>query len=137
MSINNNLQTSLNRMDSISNTSNKVRVQPNIKATRHVDNVLKTHVSGNKVDKSANSGIKTEPKENIEKFKQVVESMDNFIKSTNTSIHFVLHEKLGEYYAQIIDSETEEVIKEIPSQEIMDTYAKMLESIGIIVDKKI
>ena len=33
---------------------------------------------------------------------------------TYTALKFTMHEKIGEYYVQIIDEETKEVIREVP-----------------------
>lgn len=72
-----------------------------------------------------------------EKLNEVVESMNQFLQPTHTSLKFELHEKLDEYYVKIIDDETKEVIREIPSKKILDMYAAMTEFMGLVVDKKI
>jgi len=48
-----------------------------------------------------------------------------------------MHEKLGEYYVQIIDEETKEVIREVPPKKMLDLYAAMAERIGLIINEKI
>jgi flagellar protein FlaG len=73
----------------------------------------------------------------IEKMEEVVKGINDFIQPINTSIKFVLHEKLNDYYVTIIDDHTHEVIKEIPSKKLLDTYANMMEFVGLLVDKKI
>ena len=37
----------------------------------------------------------------------------------------------------VVDDKTHEVIKEIPSKKLLDTYASMMEFVGLLVDKKI
>ena len=74
------------------------------------------------------------PKDKIE---EVVKGINDFIQPVNTSIRFVLHDRLNDYYVTVIDDKTAEVIKEIPSKKLMDTYADMLEFVGLLVDKKI
>ncbi|MDP3051106.1 MAG: flagellar protein FlaG, partial [Eubacteriales bacterium] len=37
---------------------------------------------------------------------------------------------------RIIDAETEEVVKEIPPEEILDLIAKLWEMAGIVVDER-
>lgn len=68
---------------------------------------------------------------------KTIKGMNDFIEPINTSIHFKLHSELNRYYVEVIDRDTEEVIKEIPPEEWLDLYANMLESIGILVDHKI
>lgn len=66
-----------------------------------------------------------------------VEGMNEFLEPTTTAVKFQFHEELNEYYVQVIDSITDEVIKEIPSKKFLDMYASMTELMGIIVDEKL
>ena len=72
-----------------------------------------------------------------EKIEEVVKGINDFIQPINTSIQFVLHDKLNEYYVKVVDNQTDEVIKEIPTKKLMDTYAAMMEFVGLLVDKKV
>lgn len=72
-----------------------------------------------------------------EKLEEVVKGLNEFLKPSHTSLKFVLHDELQEYYVQIIDERTNEVIREIPPKKILDIYAAMMEFVGLIVDKKI
>jgi flagellar protein FlaG len=72
-----------------------------------------------------------------EKMEEVVQGINNFLQPVNTSIKFELHEKLHDYYVTIVDDKTKEVIREIPSKKLLDTYANMMEFVGLLVDKKI
>ncbi|MCY9665094.1 flagellar protein FlaG [Paenibacillus alginolyticus] len=63
--------------------------------------------------------------------------LNKMLESKNSHLHFILHDKLNEYYVQVIDDKTSEVIHEIPSKKVMDTVAYFYEKLGIIVDKKI
>lgn len=93
----------------------------------------------NKNGSQVNSNENKEEKNLLskEKLNEVVESMNQFLQPTHTSLKFELHEKLDEYYVKIIDDETKEVIREIPSKKILDMYAAMTEFMGLVVDKKI
>lgn len=66
-----------------------------------------------------------------------VESVNKFLDSAHTNVKFNFHEQLNEYYITIVNSDTMEVVKEIPPRKFLDMYASMLESIGLIVDHKI
>ena len=72
-----------------------------------------------------------------EKLTEVVDSMNEFLQASHTSLKFVLHEKLNEYYVTLVDDLTQEVVKEIPSKKMLDMYAAMTEFVGLMVDKKI
>jgi flagellar protein FlaG len=72
-----------------------------------------------------------------EKLGDIIEGMNEFLQPSNTSLKFELHEKLNEYYVTIVDNDTHEVVKEIPSKKMLDMYAAMTEFVGLVVDKKI
>ena len=72
-----------------------------------------------------------------EKAKKMTDSMNKFLESTNTELRFKYHDELKTYYVTLINSKTDEVVREIPSKKLMDMYAAMCEFVGILVDKKI
>lgn len=72
-----------------------------------------------------------------EQLEKAVKGINNFIEFSTTHIEFKLHEKLNEYYVTVVDNDTKEVVREIPSKKVLDVYAAMTEFIGLIVDKKI
>lgn len=74
------------------------------------------------------------PKYNLQK---VVDKLNEFMEVHNNNLKFVYHEGLKEYYAEVVDSQTNEVIREIPSKELLDAYYEMQKIIGHIVDEKI
>lgn len=78
--------------------------------------------------------VKTVPKEEVAK---QIDGLNKILQSKQSHVKFVLHDELNEYYVQIVDNRTEQVIKEIPSKKMMDTVAKMYELIGILVDQKL
>lgn len=71
------------------------------------------------------------------KAKQMTDSMNKFLETENTQLRFKFHEKLNEYYVTIVDSTTDEVIREIPSKKLLDIHAAMREFVGLLVDRKI
>ena len=80
------------------------------------------------------SGEETFPKEKAIK---MVGEMNTFLSSADSQLKFQFHEELNEYYVTIIDTTTDEVIREIPSKKLMDIHAAMREFVGLLVDKKI
>ncbi|WP_042355979.1 flagellar protein FlaG [Bacillus rubiinfantis] len=71
-----------------------------------------------------------------DKTEKVIESMNDFLKESNTHLKFQFHDQLQEYYVAIVDDATNEVIKEIPPKKFLDMYAAMTEYLGLLVDKK-
>ncbi|MGE7917510.1 flagellar protein FlaG [Viridibacillus sp. NPDC093762] len=72
-----------------------------------------------------------------DKVKKMTDSMNKFLESANKELRFKFHEELQTYYVTLVDSKTDEVLREIPSKKLMDIYAAMLDFVGIFVDKKI
>uniref|UniRef100_C5D7S6 Flagellar protein FlaG protein n=1 Tax=Geobacillus sp. (strain WCH70) TaxID=471223 RepID=C5D7S6_GEOSW len=72
-----------------------------------------------------------------EKLEEVVKGLNEFLQPSQTSLKFKLHDELQEYYVQIINERTNEVIREIPPKKLLDMYAAMMEFVGLVVDKKI
>jgi flagellar protein FlaG len=72
-----------------------------------------------------------------EKLEEVVKGLNEFLQPSHTLLRFKLHDELQEYYVQIINERTNEVIREIPPKKLLDIYAAMMEFVGLIVDKKI
>lgn len=72
-----------------------------------------------------------------EKLMEKVREMNEFLEQKSTSLKFQLHEKLDIYYVQIIDTVTDEVLKEIPNKKFLDMYASIAEIAGLLVDEKL
>jgi len=70
------------------------------------------------------------------KMHQVVDSLNEIFEINNKSLKFVYHDGLKEYYVQLVNSETDEVVKEIPQKKLLDAYYEMQKLVGMIVDEK-
>ncbi len=55
----------------------------------------------------------------------------------NVGLNFSVHESTGRTIVKVIDKETEKLIREIPSEELLNMADKMGEMIGILFDKKV
>lgn len=68
-----------------------------------------------------------------EKMKQMVMEMQKQINSMNVSLQFSTYGENGEKIAVVVaDKNSGEVIREIPSKELQNLYAKMREITGLI-----
>lgn len=72
-----------------------------------------------------------------QKLEEIVKGMNEFLQPSHTSLKFNVHEDLKEYYIQLIDDRTKEVVREIPPKKLLDMYAAMMKFVGLIVDRKI
>ncbi|MGG3887073.1 flagellar protein FlaG [Brevibacillus panacihumi] len=71
-----------------------------------------------------------------EELSKEIDGMNKWLQTTNTHIKFTLHEELNEYYVQVINDQTQEVIREVPSKKMMDMVAKIHEMVGLLVDER-
>ena len=72
-----------------------------------------------------------------EKMQQAVDSINEIFEINNSELKFVFHDGLKEYFVQLVDSKTEEVVREIPSKKLLDVFYEMQKLVGMIVDEKI
>ncbi|MFZ7120921.1 MAG: flagellar protein FlaG [Eubacteriaceae bacterium] len=68
--------------------------------------------------------------------KKAVNETNKMIFGGNSHFEFQVHEKTGAMMVKLIDNNTNEVIKEIPPEKILDLVANIWELVGIIVDEK-
>ncbi|WP_368297457.1 flagellar protein FlaG [Cytobacillus firmus] len=114
-------------------SSQHMSLTPRLSHNNDINNEF-TKNESNILEQPARKQIES-PKE--EQLTEVVESMNEFLQASHTSLKFVLHEELNEYYVTLVDDQTQEVVKEIPSKKMLDMYAAMTEFVGLMVDKKI
>lgn len=60
----------------------------------------------------------------------------NRMVSGSTECQFSVHKQTKQIIIKLIDPQTKEVIKEIPSEKILDMVANMCELAGLFVDEK-
>ncbi|WFD10031.1 flagellar protein FlaG [Tepidibacter hydrothermalis] len=67
---------------------------------------------------------------------EAVEKANKDLVGANSHLKFSIHEKTKEIMIKIVDNDTDEVIKELPPENIVDMIAEMCEKAGIFVDKR-
>jgi len=65
-----------------------------------------------------------------------IEKANKAIVISGRQLEFSIHEKTKEIMVKVIDTETKEVIREIPPEKILDMVACILEMAGILVDER-
>lgn len=68
--------------------------------------------------------------------RKAVEKANKTMAIQNRYLEFRIHERTNEIIVCVVDSETKEVIREIPSEKILDMFASMLELAGLLVDER-
>lgn len=72
-----------------------------------------------------------------EKLQNAVNTVNEFLQVNHNASKFVLHDGLDRYFVQVVDTQTEEVVKEIPPKKLLDAFYEMQKLLGMIVDEKI
>ncbi|MDQ6422500.1 flagellar protein FlaG [Paenibacillus sp. LHD-117] len=70
---------------------------------------------------------------------QLVKAIDRAIKAMQgkaTNLEFSVHEKTKMIAVKVLDSESGEVLREIPPEKTLDFVAKLWEMAGILIDEK-
>lgn len=67
---------------------------------------------------------------------KAVENSNRLIFKDDRRFEFKIHERTGRYMIKLIDNETDEVIKEIPPEKILDLVASIWDLVGILVDER-
>lgn len=99
--------------------------QPSVEATQRT-----------KSEQKSPAEAAASPEANERLVRMAVDKANKQMSARETSLRFVAHEKTGEMIVRIIDDSTKEVIREIPSEKILDMVANMLEMAGILVDER-
>lgn len=73
---------------------------------------------------------------NEEELADKVDQMNKTALIFNRKMQFQIHEETQRVMVKIINSESGEVISEIPSKKLLDMAAKMEEMVGMIFDKR-
>lgn len=71
-----------------------------------------------------------------EKLNKLLNEVNEKFKIANREFHYDIHEKTNRYMVTVKDTESGDIIREIPSEESLDFFAKMLEMVGLLVDEK-
>lgn len=70
------------------------------------------------------------------KVTEAIDKVNKVLAETSRRFEVSVHEATHEIMVKVIDSNTNEVIREIPPKKILDLVAKMMEMAGLIVDER-
>ncbi|WP_052702845.1 flagellar protein FlaG [Paenibacillus beijingensis] len=71
---------------------------------------------------------------------QKIKAVDRAIKAMegpHTTFEFSVHKETNAIMIKVLDKDTGEMIREIPSEKTLDIAAKMMEIAGILIDHKV
>lgn len=85
------------------------------------------------------TAVKEGEKEQLSEKKviETIEKANESLAMIQTRFEFSIHEKTKEIMIKVYNKETDELIREIPPEKILDMIAKMWELAGLFVDEKV
>lgn len=66
----------------------------------------------------------------------VIDDTNQMIRYVNERLEFSVHEATNRVMVKVFDRETDEVLREIPPEQMLDLVAKLQELVGILIDKR-
>ena len=73
---------------------------------------------------------------NVEDLQDAMDQANKSFEPLNRHFEFSPHDRLNRMMVKVINTNTDEVIREIPPEKLVDMVANMLEVAGILVDER-
>jgi flagellar protein FlaG len=67
---------------------------------------------------------------------RAIEKANERVMNRSTELRFSVHERTKEVMIKVMNTETQEIIREIPSEKILDMVANFMEIAGLYVDEE-
>lgn len=67
-------------------------------------------------------------------YQTAVNKLNEFMEYSQKNSKFIFHKDLERYYVEVVDSQSQEVIKEVPPKALLDAYYEMQKLAGKIFD---
>ncbi|EGD47770.1 flagellar protein FlaG protein [Ruminiclostridium papyrosolvens DSM 2782] len=118
--------------NSISSKSSNTDIQKAISTIGKPERVLTTTKSISQINNYDKDNMPVSERVVIE----AIQKANKAISGGNRRFEFSIHEKTNEIVVKVFDSETNELIREIPNEKVLDMVAKICEMAGILVDER-
>jgi flagellar protein FlaG len=77
----------------------------------------------------------SQQKVNLEDLIQAVDQLENVAKLANRSVHFKINESGDDVQVLVINEDTDEVIREIPPDAVLELAERIQGTLGLLIDK--
>ena len=71
------------------------------------------------------------------RIERIAQAMDNYVKSVQRGLEIQVHEETGNIMVKVISKEDGHVVREIPSEEMLNLAARMEQMVGILFDENV
>ncbi|MFJ7408997.1 MULTISPECIES: flagellar protein FlaG [unclassified Lysinibacillus] len=96
-----------------------------------------TNIKSQSVEQSRELPTAEDQEISKDKLQNAVDTVNEFLQVNHNASKFVLHDGLDRYFVQVVNTQTDEVVKEIPPKKLLDAFYEMKKLLGMIVDEKI
>ncbi len=72
-----------------------------------------------------------------EALRESLEKLNAVLEHSDVRVGFYVHEETGRLVVQVVNQQTGEVVKEIPPKKVLETVAKIMEFVGLLLDEKV
>lgn len=90
--------------------------------------------------KSPNDATDTQKDQNAaskNQMKQMTALANQMLQPLQTQLQYVFFDKLDRYYVQVVNSQTKEVVREIPPKKELEFYAALQQQMGLLTNHQI
>ncbi|MBN2712076.1 MAG: flagellar protein FlaG [Planctomycetes bacterium] len=89
------------------------------------------------VEEHQQGKVQEREERSIDDVKKATDQLNKVMSTFNKGLRFQVHEETSRTYVEVINKDTDEVLKEWPSKELLDTMARLHEVLGLIMDKDV
>ena len=122
-------------MDIIQAVAKSLQIRPIESNTIH-QAIVKKYSSIENKSKSETKNIDGITEISHEELEKSIEKANQFLLGLNIQFDFKIHEGTGRTVVRLVDKQTEEVVKEIPPEKMLDVIAGIWDMAGIVIDRK-
>ncbi|MCK8816022.1 flagellar protein FlaG [Natroniella sulfidigena] len=72
-----------------------------------------------------------------EKLEEGIETLNESVENLQKGLKFQIHEESDRMQVQVVDVIEDEVLKELPPEEVLEMLGKIREMVGLIIDETI
>lgn len=121
----------VNSFESVSSINRQNTNNDNNREKVEVDNAIKSQPDSLQEQK------KYTQEELEEDVKESVKDINEIVKKVKEDLAFEMHDETERMMVRVIDRKTQEVIKELPPEEMLDLSARIHEMVGLLIDEKV
>ena len=131
------MEVNLNALQDAGATAYSGALKPGGLSVSQTQGPIPTDVKSTANDK-ASAGMPQNPEQSLSKdeWDMIAKDVNKFMESLNANIKFSIHEKSGRLIMRVMDADNQ-VLKEFPPHELLDTLAAISQYVGGLLDKKV